>query len=115
MFSRCGTCFAACASKNTAALDDRIERGFSVAAARTMSGSTGDHAIFHPPDDSSLVGTDVVLRGVSDGDIADAKNFFLQIVCFAPLYRGPWFADKACIAVPRSVSETLSTAKGLLT
>ena len=36
------------------------------------------HAIFHPPDDRSLVGTDVVLRGVSERDIADAKNFFLR-------------------------------------
>jgi hypothetical protein len=34
---------------------------------------------------------------------------------FAPLHHAPWFADKARIAVPRSLSETLSTAKGLLT
>src|SRR3989442_2148925 len=31
-----------------------------------------------PPQDPSFVGTDVVLRGVSEGDIADAKNFFLK-------------------------------------
>jgi hypothetical protein len=36
------------------------------------------HAIFHPPEDSSLVGTDVLLHGVSDGDVSDAKNFFLR-------------------------------------
>ena len=36
------------------------------------------HAVVHPPQDPSFVGTDVVLRGVSEGDIADAKNFFLK-------------------------------------
>ena len=29
-------------------------------------------------------------------------------------YHAPWFADKACMAVPRSLSATSSTAKGLL-
>ncbi len=36
------------------------------------------HAIVNPPKDSSLVGTEVILRGVSAGEIADAKNFFLK-------------------------------------
>lgn len=36
------------------------------------------HAIVHPVQDESLVGTDVALRGTSDGDVADAKNFFLK-------------------------------------
>lgn len=36
------------------------------------------HAVVHPAEDKSLIGTDVVLRGASDKDIADAKNFFLK-------------------------------------
>jgi hypothetical protein len=36
------------------------------------------HAIVNPPTDSSFIGTDVVLRGVSASEIADAKNFFLR-------------------------------------
>jgi hypothetical protein len=36
------------------------------------------HAIVNPPTDSLVVGTDVVLRGVSASEIADAKGFFLK-------------------------------------
>ena len=36
------------------------------------------HANFHLPQDESLRGTDVILRGVSDSDIAAAKDFFLR-------------------------------------
>jgi hypothetical protein len=36
------------------------------------------HAVVHPAQEESFVGTDVVLRGASDGDIADAKAFFLK-------------------------------------
>lgn len=36
------------------------------------------HAVVHPALDQSLIGTDVVLRGASDSDIEDAKNFFLK-------------------------------------
>lgn len=36
------------------------------------------HAVVHPAQDESLIGTDVILRGISDGDIADAKKFFLK-------------------------------------
>jgi len=36
------------------------------------------HAVVHPAQDQSLIGTDVVLRGTSERDIADAKNFFLK-------------------------------------
>jgi hypothetical protein len=36
------------------------------------------HAVVDDPSDPSLVGTDVALSGVSDGDIAAAKNFFLK-------------------------------------
>lgn len=36
------------------------------------------HAIIHPPARSDQVGTDVVLRGVSDADVATAKHFFLH-------------------------------------
>jgi hypothetical protein len=36
------------------------------------------HAVVHPAQDESLIGTDVVLREASDGDIGDAKNFFLK-------------------------------------
>ena len=35
--------------------------------------------------------------------------------CAGILYHAPWFAEKACTAVPRSFSGTLSAAKGLLT
>ena len=37
------------------------------------------HALINPPKDSSFVGTDVILRGVSAGEIADAKNFFMRL------------------------------------
>ena len=36
------------------------------------------HALVHPADDAGLIGTDVVFRGLSDGDVADAKGFFLK-------------------------------------
>lgn len=36
------------------------------------------HAVVHPAQDHSLIGTDVVLRAASEKDIADAKNFFLK-------------------------------------
>jgi hypothetical protein len=36
------------------------------------------HAVVNPPTDSVFVGTDVVLRGVSASEIADAKGFFLK-------------------------------------
>ncbi|MGI8771931.1 MAG: hypothetical protein ACR2JE_10890 [Acidobacteriaceae bacterium] len=36
------------------------------------------HAVVHRAQDESLIGTDVVLRGATDADIADAKNFFLK-------------------------------------
>jgi hypothetical protein len=36
------------------------------------------HAVVHPAQEDSFVGTDMVLRGASDGDIADAKTFFLK-------------------------------------
>jgi hypothetical protein len=36
------------------------------------------HAVVHPAQDESLIGTDVVLRGASESEIADAKNFFLR-------------------------------------
>jgi len=36
------------------------------------------HAVVNPPKDSSFIGTDVILKGVSAGEIADAKNFFLK-------------------------------------
>jgi hypothetical protein len=36
------------------------------------------HAVVHPAQDKSLVGTDVVLRGASDNEVAEAKNFFLK-------------------------------------
>ena len=36
------------------------------------------HAVVHPATDSAMIGTDVVLRGVSDDDIAKAKSFFLK-------------------------------------
>jgi hypothetical protein len=36
------------------------------------------HAIVNPPVEPSLVGTEVALEGVSDADIAAAKNFFLK-------------------------------------
>jgi hypothetical protein len=36
------------------------------------------HAVVSPPDDKTLVGTDIVLQGASDNDIAEAKNFFLK-------------------------------------
>jgi hypothetical protein len=36
------------------------------------------HAIVRPPDDASMAGTDVILRGLSKGEMADAKSFFLK-------------------------------------
>lgn len=36
------------------------------------------HAVVEPPSDPHLVGTDVTLSGVSDADIAAAKDFFLK-------------------------------------
>jgi hypothetical protein len=36
------------------------------------------HAVVAYPSDPHLVGTDVTLSGVSDADIAAAKNFFLK-------------------------------------
>lgn len=36
------------------------------------------HAVVKPPSEPDLVGTDIVLGGVSDADMADAKNFFLK-------------------------------------
>jgi hypothetical protein len=36
------------------------------------------HAVVDPPSDPHLVGTDATLSGVSDADIAAAKNFFLK-------------------------------------
>jgi len=36
------------------------------------------HAVVHPPQHPTFVGTDVVLQRVTEGDIADAKNFFLK-------------------------------------
>ena len=36
------------------------------------------HAVVKPPSEPDLVGTDIALGGVSDADIADAKNFFLK-------------------------------------
>jgi hypothetical protein len=36
------------------------------------------HAVVHPPEDSSFVGTEFVLHGVSNKDIEAAKNFFLK-------------------------------------
>ncbi|MGP8260179.1 MAG: ATP-binding protein [Acidobacteriaceae bacterium] len=36
------------------------------------------HAVVHSAEDESLTGTEVVLSGVSDKDIAEAKNFFLK-------------------------------------
>jgi|SRR5579859_4121742 len=36
------------------------------------------HAIVNPPAEPAFAGTDVALKGVSDADIATAKNFFLK-------------------------------------
>ena len=36
------------------------------------------HAVVNPPSDPELVGTEIALGGVSDADIAAAKNFFLK-------------------------------------
>jgi hypothetical protein len=36
------------------------------------------HAIVHPAQDNSMIGTDVILRGVSDDDVMKAKAFFLR-------------------------------------
>lgn len=36
------------------------------------------HAVFRPPTDPSLVGTEVVLRGVADDDVEAAKRFFFR-------------------------------------
>lgn len=36
------------------------------------------HALVRPPDDPSMEGTDVILRGLSKGEMADAKSFFLK-------------------------------------
>jgi len=36
------------------------------------------HAFVRPPNDPSMDGTDVILRGLSNGDMADAKSFFLK-------------------------------------
>ncbi len=36
------------------------------------------HAIVHPAQDSSMLGTDVILRGITDDEIAKAKGFFLK-------------------------------------
>src|SRR5437667_3852052 len=36
------------------------------------------HAVVHPPQHTTFVGTDVVLQRVTEGEIAYAKNFFLK-------------------------------------
>jgi hypothetical protein len=36
------------------------------------------HAVISPPADPGLVGTEFIFEGISDGDIARAKNFFLR-------------------------------------
>lgn len=36
------------------------------------------HAVFRPPSDGDLVGTEVTLAGVADEDVAEAKRFFLR-------------------------------------
>jgi hypothetical protein len=36
------------------------------------------HAVVHPAQDSSMLGTDVILRGITDDEIAKAKSFFLR-------------------------------------
>lgn len=36
------------------------------------------HATVSPPDDPDMIGTEVVLRGVEDGDVEEAKDFFLR-------------------------------------
>jgi hypothetical protein len=44
------------------------------------------HAIFHPPEDSSLAGTDVLLHVVSDGNIADTlgkSSIQMELPCSA--------------------------------
>jgi hypothetical protein len=43
------------------------------------------HAIVNPPAEPTFVGTDVALEGVSDNDIAAAKNFFLKFSSHAVL------------------------------
>lgn len=48
------------------------------------------HAAVHPPTDTSFVGTDVALNGVSEGDISDAKNFFLAFSNETVLDRTPY-------------------------
>jgi hypothetical protein len=48
------------------------------------------HAVVNPPMDSSFVGTNVVLRGIADGDIAEAKNFFLAFSDETVLDRTPY-------------------------
>jgi hypothetical protein len=36
------------------------------------------HAVVQRPSNSKIVGTDIVLQGISDQDMAEAKNFFLK-------------------------------------
>jgi hypothetical protein len=36
------------------------------------------HAVVHPPQDAAMTGTDVILRGVTKADIANAKDLFLK-------------------------------------
>jgi hypothetical protein len=36
------------------------------------------HAVVHPAQDSAMLGTDVIMRGVTDEDMAQAKTFFLK-------------------------------------
>jgi len=36
------------------------------------------HAVVHPPQDATMTGTDVILRGVTEADIANAKDLFLK-------------------------------------
>lgn len=36
------------------------------------------HAVINPPSDPNMVGTDIVITGAKDADIAQAKDFFLQ-------------------------------------
>src|SRR5271168_116204 len=45
---------------------------------KTKSKSSRRITVAHPPDNPTFVGTDVALEGVSDADIATAKNFFLK-------------------------------------
>lgn len=57
------------------------------------------HAVVKPPSEPSLLGTDIALGGVSDADIAAAKNFFLK------------FSNQAVLD-ETSYGQILETAKG---